>query len=93
MKLDTAMQKLRYRLPNGKQALDLIRDAGWLDHFCRANVVKYLVRHGNHGDPTDLIKAREYINILIGLGEKKDDGLPKPGEPWFPCNREEQSKD
>ena len=39
--------------------------------FCKGNIIKYVYRYENKGGVEDLKKARNYINELISLFERK----------------------
>lgn len=54
-----------YGLPDGRECIDIIRELGWLEDFCRGNVLKYIVRYKAKGGLEDLHKAKTYIDFLI----------------------------
>lgn len=58
-----------YSGENG-ECIDAIRTCGWDDGFIKGNILKYLFRHRSKGGVEDLIKARNYIDMLIKEEEK-----------------------
>jgi len=56
-----------YSGENG-ECIEAIRICGWDDGFIKGNILKYLFRHRAKGGVEDLIKARNYIDMLIKEG-------------------------
>lgn len=59
-----------YRTESGFECADVIREVlgrDGFESFCLGNVFKYLWRHGEKSEgKADLIKARTYLDFLIG---------------------------
>ena len=50
-----------------REAIDYMREMGVLEDYAAGNIFKYLYRYKYKDNPTgDLLKARRYIDILIG---------------------------
>lgn len=69
-----------YRLDNGKEAIDIIRDV--LGQSVRAyyigNIIKYLIRYKYKNGVEDLEKAKIYLEWLIELeGENHEANMEK----------------
>ena len=54
------------------ETIDVIAQLGWLEDFCKGNVLKYLTRYKHKGGVDDLRKAIRYIEFLIDA--EHDDG-------------------
>ena len=59
------------------EPIEVIKAWGLLPAFCKGNVIKYIARAGEKGDPVDgildLQKARNYLTILIDHCEQAID--------------------
>lgn len=56
-----------------REAIDYMRDIGVLEQYCVGNIFKYLYRYKHKNNPTeDLLKARQYIDILVKELESKN---------------------
>lgn len=57
-----------YKLPNGTELIDIIRD----ETFTRGSLIKYVVRAPHKGNELqDLLKARQFLNWEIERVEKE----------------------
>lgn len=66
---------------DGLEVIDVIRAAGWLPEFCKANALKYILRAGSKGgEAEDLRKAAWYLSHLAGHLEAMK-GADAPAEP------------
>jgi len=82
------------RFPKGCQPIDFIRAAGWLEDFCKGNIVRYLSRAGNKASESaldDYRKARWYLGRLIALEESRNPpqvaDAPTDSEAGYPTLR------
>lgn len=71
---DPVNRPAHYQLRNGKEVIDTIEEMGWLEHYAKGNILKYLLRAGKK-DPKkeieDLKKMQWYTDRLIEYKEKK----------------------
>lgn len=61
--------------PGNIECIEVIKDLGDMESFCRGNAIKYLYRSVSKHDPEvqleDLYKALTYIRMLIKYKEDK----------------------